>query len=470
MTTKGIFIFRRDLRIHDNYGLLKLQQKCDIVIPIFCLDKNQIVLNKKNKFYYSHNVVQFMIESLIDLNDELKKYNSKLRLFYGIPSDIIEKLLKSLDIKYVGFNSDFSKYAIDRDNKIKEVCEKYNVEVITEENDYTLLNLNDLLKDDKKKIPFKQFGIFYKKMVNHKVNDIVKNKTNYISKNVKIDGEYIKDITEFYKDNPNIKQHGGRNELLKKMKHINDFKKYDDMHDRLDFETTNISAGLNFGCMSVREVYNEIKTKLKSELLIRQLYWRDYYLVMLIYLKNGNEYKYIDERFSKIKWKNSRAEFNKLWNSQTGFLLIDAAMNEMKITGFSHNRARLLLGAFWTKYLRIDTFHKSMGSQVCFSRLLVDAIGPSQNKMNHQWITELDFSGRQFGKGISGRPMDISNEQIKKFDPDCVYIKKWLPHLKDIPKEDIYKWDGIKHTIHPKPIFDAKKRYNEWFNLTKDIK
>jgi deoxyribodipyrimidine photo-lyase len=94
----------------------------------------------------------------------------------------------------------------------------------------------------------------------------------------------------------------------------------------------------------------------------------------------------MDKRFDKIKWKNNKEEWNTLINSQTGFLIIDAAMNEMKITGFMHNRARMLVGVFWTKYLLINIFHPKYGSQVGYSKYLVDAIGPSQNKMNHQWI------------------------------------------------------------------------------------
>jgi len=49
-------------------------------------------------------------------------------------------------------------------------------------------------------------------------------------------------------------------------------------------------------------------------------------------------------------------------NSQTGFLIIDAAMNEMRITGFMHNRARMIVGMFWTKYLLINPFHPIYGS------------------------------------------------------------------------------------------------------------
>jgi len=464
----GIFIFRRDLRLDDNYGLLKLQKLCDVIIPIFCLDKNQIVKTKKNQYYFSNNAVQFICESLIDLNNQLLKYGSKLRLFFGNPPEIIEKLIKKLDIKYVAFNTDFSIYSNKRDQEIKEICELYDITLITANDDYTLYPLEIILRDSEKNLPFKQFGAFYKHVKDKKPNKPLHNKYhNYLGKRVKITGEYKKGLDKFYKENKEIAQNGGRTIALKKLNNISQYKEYDNMHDRLDYNTTNISAALNIGCISIREAFYAIKDKTKSELLLRQLYWRDFYLCVLIYADKGNHYDYMDDRFNKIKWKNSLKDFNKLWNSQTGFLLIDACMKEMQVTGFCHNRGRLLLGIFWTKYLLINSFHPKFGSQVGYSRLLVDAIGPSQNKMNHQWLTELDYPGRQFGKGISGRPMKVSNEQIKKFDPYCIYIKKWLPHLKDIPNEDLFDWDGIKHTIHPKPMFDPIKKYNEWFNLTK---
>ena len=70
----GIFIFRRDLRLQDNISLLHLQNCVDIIIPIFILDKYQILKSEHNKHYFSNNVVQFMCESLIDLNNNLQKY------------------------------------------------------------------------------------------------------------------------------------------------------------------------------------------------------------------------------------------------------------------------------------------------------------------------------------------------------------------------------------------------------------
>ena len=56
----GVFIFRRDLRLDDNLGLLEMQSLCESILPMFCLDKNQITETPKNKFYRSEVAIQFM--------------------------------------------------------------------------------------------------------------------------------------------------------------------------------------------------------------------------------------------------------------------------------------------------------------------------------------------------------------------------------------------------------------------------
>ncbi len=148
----------------------------------------------------------------------------------------------------------------------------------------------------------------------------------------------------------------------------------------------------------------------------------------------------------------------------------------MKTTGFLHNRIRMILGMFWTKYLMINSMHPKYGSQVGFSKYLVDAVGPSQNLMNHRWILDFDYPGKKYsakGVPLSGRPMDISNKIIKKFDTNCTYVKKWLPVLQEIPNKDIMSWNdkiALKYShIHPAPMFDSKERYQEWIELCMTI-
>jgi len=474
----GIYIFRRDLRLNDNIGLYRLQSEVDLIIPIFILDKYQIRKSSHNINYFSSNAVQFMCTSLIDLSEQLADYDSYLRLFYGNPHKIIKKIFKWIIIGYpkselyIGYNSDYSKYAIKRDKEIDTIATKHNIIILKSTDDYTLINLDLLPKADKN--GFKQFGAFYKNATKHVVNKPIKSTYNkYINKQIIIKSEYdIKYLNKFYLYNDQIAQIGGRSNAQIILKQLNKFSTYNDSRDQLSYSTTNLSAYLNFGCISIREFYHQIKKILGiNTQLLKQLYWRDFYLQALIFLPLGNEYKHMDRRYDMIKWSNSKSDWTQLLESRTGFLIIDAAINEMKITGFMHGRARMIVGVFWTKYLLIDIFHPTYGSQVGFSKYLVDAVGPSQNKLNHQWITEFDYAGKKFAPSnapIAGRPMDISNRMIAKFDKECIYIKKWLPHLVNIESKELIKWNSIiaqkYNNIHPAPMFDSKLKYKEWIN------
>ena len=71
MNKIGLFLFRKDLRLHDNLGLINLSKLCTKIIPIFILDNYQIDITEQNKYYRSNNAIQFMCESLLDLNKQL---------------------------------------------------------------------------------------------------------------------------------------------------------------------------------------------------------------------------------------------------------------------------------------------------------------------------------------------------------------------------------------------------------------
>ena len=475
----GIFIFRRDLRLDDNLTLQQLSSKCDHIMPIFILDENQIVLNNKNKNYFSMNAVQYICESLIDLNNELLNINSHLHLFFGNPEDIIKKIInkihKSYDEIIIGFNSDFSNYAIKRDNDIKNIAQSFNIQCIESDSDLTLRPLNELLKEDGD--AFKQFGAFYKNSIkNEPLKPFKLKNTNFI--NISIPEYAIKDLDKLYTDNPLLAQHGGRTECLNKLKHINKFKDYNERRDNLSYNTTHLSAGLNMGCVSIREVYWQIRNKLTiKSTILKQLYWRDFYLCAFNYLPNAKSFKItMDPRYELIKWadttsKETKVFWKRLIEGKTGFLMVDAGMNEMTKTGFLHNRCRMIIGVFWTKYLQIHIHDPKYGSQCGYSKYLVDAIGPSQNKMNHHWILDFDYPGKKFSAPnapLSGRPMNITNKMIKKWDPECTYIKKWLPHLSKLSNKEIYNWSG--DNLHPGPMFDPQIQYQKWIKACYGIK
>ena len=127
----GLFIFRHDLRIVDNTGLNLLNTKCKNIYTVFIFTPEQVTNTFNSK---SENAIQFMIECLEVLSDDIKKNGGNLYSFYGENDKIIEYLIKQLDITIIGFNKDA--YDINRDEKIINLCEKINVNVINADDYY----------------------------------------------------------------------------------------------------------------------------------------------------------------------------------------------------------------------------------------------------------------------------------------------------------------------------------------------
>lgn len=448
----GIHIFRKDLRLDDNLALLELSKNVDKIILLFILDPYQIS-DKDNEFHRSHPAIQFMKESLLDLNIIS---GNKLIILNKYPDKAIKHIINSVKVDYLSFNSDFTKYSIERDNDIKKNCKDNNIIVIENDHDQTLTNMENLVKKDGK--CYTIFGAFYKNSLKHKVNKPIK--FNEFDKLYK--PSTIKSHKLIIENPRELSQKGGRIHCLDILK-PSLMKKFEN-RDNLK-ESSGISASLNFGCVSVREIYNKYKN---NEEFTKQIAWRDYYTSITRYHPDGNKYKFLDDRYNKLNWrkisdKGAKEEWNIFMDCKTGFLMIDASMKELLSTSFMNNKLRLLWCSFVIKYLQFYPFDKSYGAHSLFSRLLIDC-SFSQNKLNHDWIiSTLDMGGRRFSKkgynSLSGRVIKIDNSIIKKYQ-GFNYIRKWLPHLKDLSDKELSKYPTI---------FDADKRYNDWCDLFKNI-
>ncbi len=151
----------------------------------------------------------------------------------------------------------------------------------------------------------------------------------------------------------------------------------------------------------------------------------------------------------------------KAWKKgQTGFPFVDAAMNQINQTGFMHNRARLVVSQFLVKDLLIDWKY----GERYFSTKLVD-IDRAQNVGNWNWSASYGLDNTSF--------LRIFNPwtQSKEYDPECVYIKRWLPQLKDVPNDHIHKWnvyyDKYPDINYYKPIVDHSKQRLKFIKLYK---
>lgn len=456
---KSIFIFRRDLRLRDNRGLLAACHNSKKVIPMFIFTPEQL----KNNKYKSDNCVQFMMASLKDLDANLRKKGSRLFYFYGSPDDIIRRLLnadKNIEAVYV--NMDYTPYSVARDAKIEKVCVEKQVAFESYE-DVLLYPVETIITGSGG--VYNKFTPFYNRARQQRVTPTdMSNPSNFVFKNIRITGEFHGDMHQFYTHNDNIMVEGGRDNALGILRQIGKFKKYNRLRNDLMTPTTRLSAYIKFGCVSIREVYEAFKSKLGMRNdLIKQLYWRDfYYNVAYDNPHTFGRYGALKEKYNKIKWENNRGWYKKWCDGRTGFPVVDACMTELNTTGFMHNRGRLITSAFLVKLLLIDW---NWGERY-FAQKLVD-YDPSINLGNWSWSA---------GVGADSQPyFRIFNPwlQSAKHDPNAEYIKHWLPELADVKIQHLHQWDKYYDEYpdvdYPKPMIDYVKQKDKALKMYKKV-
>jgi deoxyribodipyrimidine photo-lyase len=440
---KSIFIFRRDLRLDDNTGLIRALEESESVVPCFVFDPRQ---TEKNE-YKSDNAIQFMIESLKDLDSQLKEQDGKLFLFRGKAEDIVGELIRSMQIDAVCLNRDYTPFSRERDSEINRICQKNGIKCL-QYCDALINEPDDVLKKDGK--PYTVFSAFYRNSQDRPVSTPLTNSYgNYYKDYVQFEERnMLRDFILEYNEYIHLK--GGRKNGKKILGNLGVFKNYEVNRDIPSIDgTTNLSAHLKFGTCSTREVYHSIKNQLGSEHpLIRQLYWRDFFTHIGFHYPHvfGESFKH---KFRKIKWSHDKKLFNLWCQGKTGFPIVDAGMRQLNQTGFMHNRVRMITASFLTKDLHIDW----RSGEKYFAQKLVD-YDPAVNNGNWQWVASTGCDAQPYFR--------IFNPwlQQKKFDPESKYIKKWVPELESVHSRiinNLFKEKSTKIMNYPSPILDHAK-------------
>jgi deoxyribodipyrimidine photo-lyase len=415
-----IHIFHRDLRIHDNSALRLWEHyhggKSDTsVLPIFIFTPAQVDATK-NKFF-SSNSVQFMIDSLADLDEQLKGEGTHLHCFYGDTIKVLEKLVPHIPLAGIIENYDYTPFAKERTAAMAAFCAKHEIEYIVAHDIY--LNIPGTILNKAGK-PFQKFTPFYEASLAMPVAKPANASVRWYRIG-KLSSYGEKALMPTLANailpmrNPKIHLQGGRANGLKILNTLKQtIRNYETDKDTPSKPTSNLSAHNHFGTVSIREVYWAAGSAATE--FIRQLYWRDFYG----HICDAFETLYGESPYDFMKnpskgWRTSHKDFEKWATGTTGHELVDAAMKQLVETGYIHNRARLVAASYLAKELRI---HWRWG-EAFFAQHLVD-YDFAQNFGNWCWVASvLPFSSAPF------RRLD-PERQLELTDPERKYVDKWL--------------------------------------------
>lgn len=455
MHKKALVLHRRDLRTDDNTALNKALQESQSVIPCFIYDTRQ---TGASNAYRSNRAVRFMTSSVDDLSEQYQKHGGHLYLFEGIPHDVLEKIITQEHIDAVYVNQDYTPFSQARDAELKKVCDAHKIAFVA---CHDLMLIGDPDQPGAKNgsgDAYKVFTAFFKQVARtipvpkpqHLVSD------NFYTQPIDGDAQHL--ITHFCWGDKGLVIPAGSGGAKRLLQEAGQLAKYSDTRDIPAHKTSHLSAHNKFGTISIRRVFHELKQELGAgNELLRQLYWRDFFTQLAYH--NPRVYQgAFNEKFDTVRWENDMEKFDLWCRGETGFPIVDAGMRELNETGYMHNRARMIVASFLTKDLHIDW---RLGEKYFASQLL--DYDPAVNNGSWQWVA---------GTGADAAPyFRIFNPwlQQKKFDPDAVYIKRWVDELKDVEPDAIHAIEtkGVPESVHyPGPIVnhsEEAKKVKEYY-------
>jgi deoxyribodipyrimidine photo-lyase len=414
--TINIFWFRRDLRIDDNAGLYHALKSNYPVLCLFIFDRT-ILDQLEDK---DDARITFIYQTIEDLRSELQQHSSSLLVIYDDAINAWKNIINSYNINTVYTNHDYEPYAKLRDTEVSELLNHHHINFKTYK-DQVIFEKNEVTKDDGK--PYTVFTPYKRKWLEKLKPFYLK---QYPTK------KYLKSLYQIkHQPIPTLKEMGFDNSA-QDIPPINYKNIIDDYAEKRDYPaikgTSRIGIHLRFGTVSIRQLATDANSA-EEKTWLNELIWREFYMMILYHFPKTVNHAFKPE-YDRIRWLNDEQQFKAWCDGNTGYPLVDAGMRELNATGFMHNRVRMLTASFLSKHLLIDW----RWGEHYFARKLLD-YEMASNVGGWQWAA---------GSGTDAAPyfrIFSPDAQLKKFDPEFKYIKKWVPEYADFSK-------------YPKPIVD----------------
>ena len=442
---RNIIWFRRDLRIGDHPALLEAIKNSDEIVPLFILDKSQIE-------EAGAKLLAYMGQSLRALDESL---GNKLHIIEGDQVEVLKDLIARYNVKEVHISDEYERYGAARDVRV----EAAGIPLVRTGSPYAVKPGRVVKPSDA--TPYRVYTPFYRAWRTHGYRGPVA-----APKEIKAPtppAEYRKFPDFPFPDGVNVIE-AGEAAALRRFK---EFKKkgldsYDENRNFASIDgTSKMSTYLKFGEIHPRTLLDGLDETKAQDTFRKEIAWREFYADVL-FNNPDTDTEYYAPRFKEMRYDKPGKQFKAWCEGKTGYPFVDAAMRQLLVEGWMHNRTRMVVASFLVKDLHLEW---QLGERF-FAEHLVD-YDVASNAHGWQWTA---------GTGTDASPYyRVFNpiEQGRRFDENGDYIRKYVPELAHLSGAEIHEpWlflDGYSHD-YPERIVDHAVERIESLERLKEIK
>ncbi|GAB5555577.1 MAG: DASH family cryptochrome [Saprospiraceae bacterium] len=419
--SSAIFWFRNDLRLHDNPALQAALEQYDEVLPVYILDERYLEKDPWGFVRMGVFRLQFLLESLEDLNTHLKEKGSQLLFSKGIPEEILPQLAEKYGATQIYATKEYTSEELEIEQQVasKTALSLHHGQTLyhPEDLNFTVEQLPEI---------FTQFRKRVEKYA--RVRDLIETPIQINTPNFETNA--IPSIEDLGFTRPPKDQRaalafkGGAIAAEDRLEHyfwdtdaVASYKKTRNGLIGADY-STKFSAWLANGCISPRTIWHEVdqyeseRTSNSSTYWVKfELLWREYFKFVAmkhgnkIFLKGGIQDK-------SVQLKTNKKYFDQWAEGKTGDNFVDANMRELLHTGFMSNRGRQNVASYLVHQLKLDW---RMGA-AWFESLLVD------------YDVASNYGNWMYAAGVGNDPRDRvfnTKKQAGMYDGDGEYRKLW---------------------------------------------
>lgn len=432
---RTIVWFRKDLRLHDNEALTKALENSEEIIPVYIF--NQIELVSHNKYHFQktgHFRAQFLLESIAQLQANLKTKGVDLIIRQGKPEEEIFKLVQELEATTVYANMERTHDEVESQNALEKKLWSVGLEIsffrgkmlyYTQDLPFPIAHTPDSFSAFRKEVERFVF-----------IRDPLPAPSFLNPLTIDIDLGKLPTLEELgyhaFKQDARTEMpfNGGEAFGLERLYEYFVVHKYIETFEESHIELmgTNISSKLSpwlaLGCVSPKLVYAELKNYEKnnkasksSQSFFVELLWRDH--CRLLGKKYGDKIFEIGG-ISGVETKTLVDDMGLLqqWiDGKTSCELINACMLQLKHTGYLTHKGRQIVSSYLVNDLQVNW---QMGASY-FEHILIDY------DICSNWVN-WNIVGGVGPDAKDDRYINIEN-QIKRLDPKGEFTALWLDEV-----------------------------------------